>query len=194
VTFHVLPGAEPWSSNGSGERSRIGILLAHGFTGSPASLRPLAELLAQRGFAIELVRLPGHGTHFRDMMSTRYEDWRGEVSDGLSRLAGRTQRVVALGLSMGGTLVLDGVERLAESLQGKLLRVLQERQVEPLGAEQSVPVDVRILATSSSPLAERMRTRKFREDLYYRLAVVRLELPPLRRRATASAASTPPSR
>ena len=111
VTFPVLPGAEPWSSNGSGERSRIGILLAHGFTGSPASLRPLAELLAQRGFAIELVRLPGHGTHFRDMMSTRYEDWRAEVSEGIDRLAARTQRVVALGLSMGGTLVLDLVSQ-----------------------------------------------------------------------------------
>jgi len=107
VTFPVLPGAEPWSSNGSGERARIGLLLAHGFTGSPASLRPLAELLAQRGFAVELVRLPGHGTHFRDMMSTRYEDWRGEVSDGLTRLAARTEKVIALGLSMGGTLVLD---------------------------------------------------------------------------------------
>ena len=111
MTFPVLPGAEPWSSNGSGERARIGILLAHGFTGSPASLRPLAELLAQRGFAVELVRLPGHGTHFRDMMNTRYEDWRAEVADGLVRLAARTKSVVALGLSMGGTLVLDLVSQ-----------------------------------------------------------------------------------
>jgi len=111
VTFPVLPGAEPWSSNGSGARARIGILLAHGFTGSPASLRPLAELLAQRGFAIELVRLPGHGTHFRDMMSTRYEDWRAEVAEGLARLAARTDRAIALGLAMGGTLVLDLVSQ-----------------------------------------------------------------------------------
>ena len=87
------------------------LLLVHGFTGSPASLRPLAELLAQRGFAVELLRLPGHGTHFRDMMSTRYEDWRREVSEGLTRLAARTERVIALGLSMGGTLVLDVVTR-----------------------------------------------------------------------------------
>lgn len=56
---------------------------------------------------MELVRLPGHGTHFRDMMSTRYEDWRAEVAAGLARLAARTESVVALGLSMGGTLVLD---------------------------------------------------------------------------------------
>ena len=83
------------------------MLLVHGFTGSPASLRPLAELLAGRGFAVELVRLPGHGTHFRDMMSTRYGDWRAEAAAGLTRLAARTERVIALGLSMGGTLVLD---------------------------------------------------------------------------------------
>jgi carboxylesterase len=109
VTFPVLPGAEPWTSNGSGERARIGILLAHGFTGSPASLRPLAELLAASGFAIELVRLPGHGTHFRDMLKTRYESWHGEVLRGLSALRARTDRVIPFGLSMGGTLVLDVV-------------------------------------------------------------------------------------
>jgi len=111
VTFPVLPGAEPWSASGSGPRARIGFLLVHGFTGSPASLRPLSELLNRRGFAVELVRLPGHGTHFRDMMSTRYEDWRGEVSRALAALTARTERVIALGLSMGGTLVLDVVSR-----------------------------------------------------------------------------------
>jgi carboxylesterase len=118
VTFPVLPGAEPWSSNGSGERARIGLLLVHGFTGSPASLRPLAELLAQRGFAVELLRLPGHGTHFRDMMSTRYEDWRTEVREGLARLAARSESVVALGLSMGGTLLLDLISQDSKCVSG----------------------------------------------------------------------------
>ncbi len=111
MTFPVLPGAEPWSSSGAGPRGRIGFLLVHGFTGSPASLRPLSELLAQRGFAVELVRLPGHGTHYRDMMSTRYEDWRAEVKRGLDALCARTERVIAAGLSMGGTLVLDIVSQ-----------------------------------------------------------------------------------
>jgi len=96
-------------------------LLAHGFTGSPASLRPLSELLAGRGFAVELVRLPGHGTHFRDMMSTRYEDWRGEVADGLTRLAARTERVIALGFSMGGTLVLDVVSQDSARVAGAVV-------------------------------------------------------------------------
>lgn len=111
VTFPVLPGAEPWSSSGTGERAQVGILLVHGFTGSPASLRPIAELLSGRGFAVELLRLPGHGTHFRDMMHTRYEDWLGEVEQGLARLRERTRKVVGLGLSMGGTLLLDVISR-----------------------------------------------------------------------------------
>lgn len=94
------------------------MLLAHGFTGSPASLRPLSEMLARRGFAVELVRLPGHGTHFRDMIRTRYEDWRGEVERGLQVLRSRTERVVPLGLSMGGTLVLDVVSANPGSVAG----------------------------------------------------------------------------
>lgn len=75
-------------------------------------------MLARRGFGIELVRLPGHGTHFRDMMATRYDDWRGEVDEGLSRLRERCEHVVALGLSMGGTLVLDAVSRAPRSVAG----------------------------------------------------------------------------
>jgi carboxylesterase len=118
VTFPVLPGAEPWSSNGTGERARVGVLLVHGFTGSPASLRPLSELLARRGFTVELVRLPGHGTHFRDLMGTRYEDWRGEVERALAELRARTEHVVPLGLSMGGTLVLDVVSQAPSSVAG----------------------------------------------------------------------------
>lgn len=72
-------------------------------------MRPLGERLAARGFAVEVVRLPGHGTHYRDMMSTRYADWRGEVTRALADLKSRSERVVPVGLSMGGTLVLDVV-------------------------------------------------------------------------------------
>jgi carboxylesterase len=103
----IKPGAEPVSRAGQGPLAGIGILLVHGFTGSPISLRPLAELLSQRGFAIELPLLPGHGTKPRDLMPTRYADWRAEALAGLNRLRQRTQHVVAVGLSMGGTLVLD---------------------------------------------------------------------------------------
>jgi carboxylesterase len=102
-----LPAHEPWSATGSGPRARIGILLVHGFTGSPVSLRPLGEMLARAGFAVELPRLPGHGTHWRDMLPTRYDDWRAHVFSTAKALRQRTDRVVLLGLSMGGTLALD---------------------------------------------------------------------------------------
>jgi DNA-binding NtrC family response regulator len=82
----------------------------------------------------------------------------------------------------GGTLVLDGVEDLPASLQVKLLRVLQERVVEPVGSAEPVPVDARIVATSRVPLEAEVEAGRFREDLLYRLAVVPLVVPPLRAR------------
>lgn len=82
----------------------------------------------------------------------------------------------------GGSLVLDGVEDLPAALQTKLLRVLQEKVVEPLGADKSTPIDVRIIATSRRPLQEEVAAGRFREDLFYRLAVVELLVPPLRDR------------
>jgi carboxylesterase len=103
----VKPGAEALSLAGHGANANIGILLMHGFTGSPVSLRPLADLLSKLGFALELPRLPGHGTRPRDLLPTRYADWRAEALAGLNRLRARTQKVFAVGLSMGGTLVLD---------------------------------------------------------------------------------------
>ena len=100
-------GSEPWSALGSGPRAASGVLLVHGFRSSPASLRPLAEELAARGFTVELPRLPGHGTQFRDMLPTRYDHWRSHVAASARALAARTERVVLVGLSMGGTLALD---------------------------------------------------------------------------------------
>jgi len=83
----------------------------------------------------------------------------------------------------GGTLVLEGVDRLHGELQVKLLRTLQERTVEPLGGETAVPVDVRLVATCASDLRAEVEAGRFREDLYWRLAVVTLRVPPLRARA-----------
>lgn len=83
------------------------MLVLHGFTGSPVSVRPLAELLSKRGFAVEMPRLPGHGTRPKDLLPTRYADWRAEALAALNRLRARTQHVFAVGLSMGGTLALD---------------------------------------------------------------------------------------
>ena len=82
----------------------------------------------------------------------------------------------------GGTVLLDGIDHLPLEAQVKLLRVLQERTVEPLGGEESVAVDVRIVATTSTPLERLVEAGEFRSDLFYRLAVLTLEVPPLRLR------------
>ena len=98
----LLPGAEPMSRRGG----LTGVLVIHGFTGSPCSMRPVAQALADAGHTIELPRLPGHGTSIDDMLTTSWSDWSTTVLDTFGDLASRCERVMAVGLSMGGTLAL----------------------------------------------------------------------------------------
>jgi carboxylesterase len=100
MSREVIAGAEAWSAEGGPH----GALVLHGFTGNPGSVRGLAEAFADAGFAVELPRLPGHGTTVEDMLTTGWDDWAGEAETAYRRLADRVDRVVVAGLSMGGSL------------------------------------------------------------------------------------------
>lgn len=113
----VEPWARPFSAAGTPDADGrvVGVLLSHGFTGSTASMRPWGEHLAAAGYAVEVPRLPGHGTTWQDMVDTRYEDYLAEVEGTYADLSARCDVVVLAGLSMGGTLALDLAERHPEA-------------------------------------------------------------------------------
>ena len=102
----VVPGAEPFSSDGG----PVGVLLSHGFTGSPASMTPWGRYLADRGHTVRVPRLPGHGTTWQELNRLTWDDWYGALDTVLTELKERCERVAVCGLSMGGGLGL----RLAE--------------------------------------------------------------------------------
>jgi two-component system response regulator FlrC len=85
-------------------------------------------------------------------------------------------------LADGGTLLLDEISEMSNLLQAKLLRVLQEKEIDKVGGRKPIPVDVRVIASTNTDLNERVRSGAFREDLYYRLNVVPISIPPLRER------------
>jgi carboxylesterase len=96
----VMPGCEPFSSPGSS----MGVLVLHGFTGNPFSMRPLAERCASAGYSVVLPRLPGHGTTLQDLVPRRWPDFVEVALASYDELAERCDKVAVVGLSVGGGL------------------------------------------------------------------------------------------
>ena len=117
IDVAVLAGAEPYSADGG----PVGVLLSHGFTGCPASLRPWAEHLAAAGYTVRLPLLPGHGTSWQDANRTGWPDWYGRIEQSFDELAARCEQVFAFGLSMGGTLVTRLAEQRGDAVAGLVL-------------------------------------------------------------------------
>jgi len=111
------PHASPFHA----DRGPTGVLLTHGFTGSPASMRPWGEHLAADGFTVSVPRLPGHGTTWRELNSTTWQDWYAEVSRSLDALRDSCEEVFVTGLSMGGCLALRLAEERGDDVAGLIL-------------------------------------------------------------------------
>lgn len=98
----VIPTAEPFFFPGG----RTGCLVIHGFTGAPREVRLLGEHMAKQGHTVLGVRLSGHATDPKDLLRARWQDWVTDVEDGWNMLSGCTDRIIPMGLSMGGALSL----------------------------------------------------------------------------------------
>lgn len=113
----LFPGAEPLSVDGGA----TGVLLLHGFTGSPKSMKPWGERMAAEGHTVRVPRLPGHGTRWQDMNLTRWEDWYAEADRAYQELSKSCERVFVFGLSMGGSLTLRLAEQYGDAIRGIVL-------------------------------------------------------------------------
>jgi carboxylesterase len=117
-----MPGAEPFDfPGGDGPEGRTGVLLVHGFTGTPMSMRPWGEHLAAEGFAVRCPLLPGHGTRWQDCNLSTHGDWTTTVGEAFDALAAQCDRVFVAGLSMGGTLSIRLAEERGDQVAGLVL-------------------------------------------------------------------------
>jgi carboxylesterase len=112
-----MPGAEPYHHEGG----NIGVLLCHGFTGTPQSLRPWGRFLAEAGLTVSLPRQPGHGTTWQEMSHTRWEDWYAELDHAFAELRGACAEVFVMGLSLGGCMALRLAEVHGDGVRGLVI-------------------------------------------------------------------------
>ncbi len=112
---------EDYASEGSGKNRRIGIVFVHGFTGSPASMRPWAHYFEERGYMVRVPRIPGHGTKWQDLNEISWQEWPDKVEQELSSLTQTCEKIFVFGLSKGGANTLHVAAKHASSSLGEKL-------------------------------------------------------------------------
>ena len=143
-------------------------------TGKELTARAIHELSSRRSFPLIPVNC---GAIPEDLLESElFGHEKGAFTGALHTRIGRFE------LANGGTIFLDEIGDMSPALQVKILRVLQEHEIERVGGVRSIPVDIRIIAATHRDLEKAIRENRFREDLYYRLNVIPIELPPLRER------------
>ena len=193
-------GYIPWDTSETWESDP-----ADGIVGSSAAIRELLELVQRVGPTTSTVLIHGETGTGKELVARAIHRHGSRaarpfvaincaaITESLleSELFGHTkgaftgataQKKGKIESAEGGTLFLDEISELAPGMQAKLLRVLQEREIEPVGGTHSIKVDVRILAATNRDLEDEVRAGRFREDLYFRLNVLSIATPPLRDR------------
>lgn len=112
---------QDWSATGSGKNARIGVLLVHGFTGAPPSMRPWGEFLLSKGYTVRVPLLPGHGTKPEELNTVKWQEWPAKVQSELEELFKACDQVFICGLSMGGGTTLYIAEENNDRLSGIVL-------------------------------------------------------------------------
>ena len=126
---------QDWSAIGTGKNARIGVLLVHGFTGSPPSMRPWAEFLHSNGYTVRVPLLPGHGTKVEDLNEITWDEWPAKITFELSELQKTCDTIFLVGLSMGGGTVLNVAASNNDAIAGIIL-------VNPMIYVKGIPVEL----------------------------------------------------
>ena len=112
---------QDWSALGSGKNAHVGVLLVHGFTGAPPSMRPWGEFLHSKGYTVRVPLLPGHGSKAEDLNEVTWQEWPDKVTKELSELQNTCDTIFLFGLSMGGGIVLNVAESNNVAIKGIVL-------------------------------------------------------------------------